>query len=127
VNYTSESRRSYQFRHVGQCRALFKQRSARFEFTSDLLRFTIIFFGSDCYNLSAPAIEPLFKFSAAPAKPHVFSKPETWYSLLSRCAGTGVVPNPGFGDPPARRQLRRIDQFGAVFAGSGHQRDISRF
>jgi hypothetical protein len=47
VNYTSESRRSYQFRHVGQCRALFKQRSARFEFTSDLLQFSTIFFCSN--------------------------------------------------------------------------------
>jgi hypothetical protein len=29
MNYTSESRRSYHLRHVGQCRALFLQRPAR--------------------------------------------------------------------------------------------------
>jgi len=39
MNYTSESRRSYHVRHVGQCRALFPQRSARFHFTPGPPRF----------------------------------------------------------------------------------------
>jgi hypothetical protein len=123
MNYTSESRRSYQFRHVGQCRALFAQRSARSQCTLDAA-ISSGNFDVQISSLPALLLKPSFEFGAAPAKPHIPSQPDAGNPLLSWCAGAGVVPNPRFGDSPTSCEFYRINQFGGVSANSGHQWDI---